>query len=76
MWIYLLKNGLNLWGWIDPIYFRFTRLDYVENHLGKRTIMRVRLTKYKGREITLSDGTVIHKNDLLLKIHLHNIKLL
>lgn len=38
--------------------------------------MRVRLTKYKGRKITLEDGTVIQKNDVLLKIHLHNVKLL
>lgn len=37
--------------------------------------MRVRLTKYKGRKVT-SDGTEINKNDLLLKIHWHNIKIL
>lgn len=61
---------------LDPIYFHFTRLNYVENKLGEKTIIRVRLTKYKGRKVTLSDGTVINKNDLLLKIHLHNVKLL
>lgn len=38
--------------------------------------MRVRLTRYKGKKITLSDGTVINRNDMLLKIHLHNVKLL
>ncbi|WP_152657806.1 hypothetical protein [Oceanobacillus sp. CFH 90083] len=70
------KTGLFLWNVIDPIYFHFTRLDYVESKFGNRTIMRVRLTKYKGRKITLSDGTEINKNDLLLKIHLHNIKIL
>lgn len=41
-----------------------------------KTIFRVRLTKYKGRTVTLSDGTVISKNDLLVKIHFHNVKLL
>lgn len=76
MRINLLKNSLFLWDIIDPIYFHFTRLEYVENHLGKRTIMRVRLTKYKGRKVMLSDGTVINKNDILLKIHLHNIRIL
>lgn len=39
-------------------------------------MMRVRITRYKGRKITLSDGTVINKNDMLLKIHLHNVNLL
>ncbi|MCM3740273.1 hypothetical protein M3210_08320 [Oceanobacillus luteolus] len=76
MWTILKKNSLLLWDLMDPIYFRITRLDYVPDDFGERTIMRVRLTKYKGRSITLSDGTVIHKNDCLLKIHLHNIKIL
>lgn len=76
MRINFIKNSLHIWNIIDPIYFQFTRLDHVKNKTGKRTIMRVRLTRYKGRKITLSDGTVINKNDLLLKVHLHNIKLL
>ncbi|MFD1851546.1 YkoP family protein [Oceanobacillus bengalensis] len=67
---------ISIWSMIDPLYFRFSRLDYIENQFGERTIMRVRLTKYKGRKITLSDGTIINKNDLLLKIHLHNVNLL
>ncbi|WP_052400857.1 YkoP family protein [Oceanobacillus jeddahense] len=70
------KTGLFFWNVIDPIYFHFTRLDYVESKLGDRTIMRVRLTKYKGSKVTLSDGTEINKNDMLLKIHLHNIQIL
>ncbi|MYL56648.1 hypothetical protein GLW20_03920 [Virgibacillus halodenitrificans] len=70
------QNCLFFWNLIDPIYFRFTRLGNVEDSNDKRTIMRVRLTKYKGRTLTLEDGTVIHKNDLLLKIHLHNAQLL
>ncbi|WP_368652963.1 hypothetical protein AB4Y30_14655 [Ornithinibacillus sp. 4-3] len=70
------RNCLFFWNLIDTLYFRFTRLNYVEDRDGKRTIMRVRLTKYKGRTLTLEDGTIIHKNDLLLKIHLHNAELL
>lgn len=76
MRINFIKNSLFIWNIADPIYFQFTRLEHVKNKSGKRTIMRVRLTKYKGRKITLSDGTEINKNDLLLKVHLHNIKLL
>ncbi|GIN19747.1 YkoP family protein [Siminovitchia fordii] len=64
------------WKVIDPIYFQFTRLHHIKKRCGKKTIMRVRLTRYKGRDITLSDGTVICKNDVLVKVHLHNVKLL
>lgn len=64
------------WNIIDPIYFRFTRLHHIKKRCGKKTIMRVRLTRYKGRDIILSDGTLICKNDVLVKVHLHNVKLL
>lgn len=67
---------LATWGILDPLYFHFTRLQYVEKVSGENTIIRVRLTKYKGRNIILSDGTRINKNDLLIKIHLHNVELL
>lgn len=64
------------WSLLDPIYYLCTRLEYVKDKDHNRSIFRVRLTKYKGREILLSDGTIIKKNDLLLKIHLHNVCLL
>ncbi|WP_309484859.1 YkoP family protein [Bacillus aquiflavi] len=68
---------LSLWGLFDPIYFAFTRLTYVEtNSYGEKTIFRVRLIKYKGKKLILSDGSKICKNDMLIKIHLHNIRLL
>lgn len=70
------KYCLFIWRIVDAIYFNFTRLQYVKNKYGKKTIMRVRLIKYKGRNIVLSDGTRINKNDALIKIHLHNVKLL
>ncbi len=66
---------LSVWDIIDPIYFSFTRLTYLD-HRSQENIFRVRLTKYKGKNVTLSDGTVIRKNDVLVKIHLHNVALL
>jgi hypothetical protein len=66
---------LSLWNVLDPIYYSFTRLTYVEEKKQKNAF-RVRLTRYKGAETLLSDGTIIQKNDLLLKIHLHNCTLL
>lgn len=66
---------VTLWSVIDPIYYVFTRLQNVKSGT-KPSIFRVRLTKYKGKKITLKDGTTIDKNDLLIKIHLHNVRLL
>jgi len=66
---------LSVWTIVDPLYFQFTRLKYIEKN-GNKTMVRVRLTRYKGKRITLSDGTIINKNDMLLKIHLHNVDLL
>ncbi|RHW42067.1 hypothetical protein D1B31_05355 [Neobacillus notoginsengisoli] len=64
---------VSAWDLLDPFYYRCTRLTYLENH---DNIFRVRLTRYKGRELILSDGVRISKNDLLVKIHLHNVRLL
>ncbi|QKY69922.1 hypothetical protein [Lentibacillus sp. CBA3610] len=67
---------LTLWNTFDPIYYNFTRLHHVADHEHNKTIFRVRLTKYKGKTVVLKDGTTIHKNDLLLKIHLHNVRMI
>lgn len=67
---------LSIWGMIDPVYYFFSRLTYPPLIDKKDNILRIRLTKYKGRDITLSDGTKISKNDILVKIHLHNVRLL
>ncbi len=67
---------LTVWSLIDPFYFYFSRLTYPPFVDKKENILRIRLTKYKGREVTLSDGTRIKKNDILVKIHLHNVRLL
>ncbi|MBS4209949.1 hypothetical protein KHA95_17925 [Bacillus sp. FJAT-50079] len=67
---------ISAWSFIDPLYVQFTRLQHIKKTCGNQTMMRVRLTKYKGRNIVLADGTAINKNDVLVKIHLHNVKLL
>ncbi|HET7628100.1 MAG TPA: hypothetical protein VFK44_06890 [Bacillales bacterium] len=66
---------ISVWRWIDPIYFACTRLSYLAQDDGD-PVFRVRLAKYKGPDRTLTDGVKIRRNDLLVKIHLHNAKLL
>ncbi|WP_235888123.1 YkoP family protein [Neobacillus paridis] len=65
-----------LWKLIDPLFYYCSRLYCIKDEENKRSIFRVRVTKYKGAEVVLSDGTIIGRNDLLLKIHLHNVSLL
>ena len=65
---------ISIWSAFDPIYYYFTSKTNLTSNEGN--IFRVRLTKYKGKNFVLSDGTMINKNDLLVKIHLHNSKLL
>jgi len=65
---------LFVWNLLDPIYFSFTRLTFPEQSLSN--IFRVRLLRYRGKSIMLSDGTCIEHSDLLVKIHLHNVRLL
>ncbi|MFD1706327.1 hypothetical protein ACFSCZ_06095 [Siminovitchia sediminis] len=64
------------WNVIDPVYFHFTRLHHIKKQCGEKTIMRVRITRFQGRSVILSDGTIIEKNDILVKVHLHNVQLL
>ncbi|MFS0780257.1 YkoP family protein [Bacillus sp. 1P06AnD] len=73
----MLARGLflKLWHVLDPVYCSFTRLQFVPAS-KKDVVLRVRLTRYKGMGTVLADGTAIRKNDLMVKIHLHNIKLL
>lgn len=67
---------LSIWSLLDPIYFHCSRLTFPPRVGTENSILRIRITKYKGRNTTLSDGTTIQKNDLMVKIHLHNVKLL
>lgn len=72
-----MKNYvLFVWNLIDPIYYKFSRLTYIYNKTHKENILRVKLTRYKGKHVILSDGTQINKNDMLIKIHLHNVRLI
>lgn len=66
---------LSIWCLMDPLYYAFTRLTYPETNRKDR-VFRVRLATYKGPEVVLADGVKICKNDLVLKIHLHNVQLL
>lgn len=74
--MFLRLSILSIWSFLDPLYYLCTRLHYVDKSQDTKAIFRVRLTKYKGAQITLSDGTQILKNDTLLKIHLHNVRIL
>ncbi len=66
--------ALSIWSVIDPMYYACTRLKCIEHEGG--STFRVRITSFRGRHVLLSDGTMIKKGDVLLKIHLHNVMLL
>lgn len=66
---------ISIWSLLDPIYYLVTRLTYI-GKTPETNIFRVRFINYKGKALTLSDGTNIQKNDTLLRIHLHNVRLL
>ncbi|WP_260412211.1 hypothetical protein [Alkalihalobacillus sp. TS-13] len=68
--------AMTIWSLWDPVYYSFTRLTYIEDESPQKCIFRVRLTKYKGAPTILNDGTRINKNDLMIKIHLHNVRLI
>ncbi|MCY9761913.1 hypothetical protein M5X06_24545 [Paenibacillus alvei] len=65
---------ISVWNRFDPIYYSLTRLTFPDQSLSN--IFRVRLLRYRGKAVMLSDGTHIEHSDLLLKIHLHNVRLL
>ncbi|MBP1079654.1 MULTISPECIES: YkoP family protein [Bacillus] len=67
---------VSIWSIIDPVYYLFTRLRCIQSNDSYQPVFRVRLTKYKGKDVCLPDGTKICKNDMLLKVHLHNVRLL
>lgn len=67
---------ISIWSLFDPLYYICSRLTYPPSEEATGNIFRIRLTKYRGRGIVLSDGTRINRNDTLVKIHLHNVRLL
>ncbi|WP_353892589.1 hypothetical protein PRVXH_001945 [Proteinivorax hydrogeniformans] len=68
------KSIINIWGILDVIYAKLMGLYNIKKTNQDDSIIRVRFVKHWGSDITLEDGTTITKNDLLLKIHLHNVK--
>jgi hypothetical protein len=65
-----------IWSRWDPVYYALSNLKRIEQQGSGLNVFRVRLVRYKGKNVKLSDGTCICKNDLLLRIHLHNVLLL
>lgn len=76
MQLIMKQRLIQVWGILDPVYFFCTRLQCLEQITGNTNVFRIRLTRYQGREVILSDGTVIKKKDLLVKIHLNNVRIL
>ncbi|WP_350344471.1 hypothetical protein PRVXT_000887 [Proteinivorax tanatarense] len=67
------KFVINVWGKLDIYYAKLMGLYSIKKN-GEDSIIRARFVKHWGSDITLKDGTIIKKNDLLLKIHIHNVK--
>ncbi|ARI76203.1 YkoP family protein [Halobacillus mangrovi] len=66
-----------IWSLLDPFYFRLARLSYIhKNKNDLKNIFRVKLISYKGKPFICRDGTKVEENDKVLKIHLHNIRLI
>ena len=74
--MHIQKFILKAWHVLDPLYSKVIRLQPLLSSSSGELVFRIRLTKFKGKQIILSDGTQIHKNDLLIKIHLYNVKIL
>jgi hypothetical protein len=70
----MVRNlAFSLWQICDPFYYRCTRLQRLDTH--PQQVFRVRLLRYRGQTLTLYDGTRIEQGDLLVKLHLHNVRL-
>lgn len=67
---------LSTWSVLDPIYFYISRLHYPESAKTNTTVFRIKQIRYKGPKVCLADGQEICKNDVLVKIHLHNVRLI
>ena len=63
------KFFLKVWYALDPLYSALIRLQPLVPASQEDIVFRTRLTKFNGKNVLLSDGTEIHKNDILLKIH-------
>ncbi|MBU9712585.1 YkoP family protein [Evansella tamaricis] len=66
---------LGAWEIADPVYHKLRNFTTIETK-DKFPVLRVQLIRYRGPEHTLSNGELIKKGDYLIKIHLHNIRLI
>lgn len=66
---------LKAWATIDPVYDKLRNFTSIESE-EKISVFRVLVTKYRGPRHELSDGNIIATGDYLVRIHLHNIRLL
>ncbi len=63
---------LHLWRVWDIIYYHSTRLQYVDK---KHNLFRIVLLPFWGEQLVTKHGSTINKNDLVLKLHIHNFRL-
>ncbi|MBU9722614.1 MULTISPECIES: YkoP family protein [Bacillaceae] len=66
---------IHAWSFVDPIYDKIRNFSTIETE-DNVSVFRVQLIRYRGENQLLSDGNLIEKGDYLVKIHLHNVKLL
>jgi len=66
------QTMLFLWNLLDSLYYRCTRLTYIEK--GKN-IFRIAIKKYHGEELVTRDGHSLKKGDRYAQLHLHNARL-
>lgn len=69
----MMREGLLLtWQIWDQIYQHCSRLQYVDK---ENAIFRVVLLRYHGNSLPTRDGTVISNGDTIIKLHIHNCRL-
>jgi len=66
------RSLLNLWRVWDMIYYSFSRLQYVKKN---ENLFRIVLLPYWGSELKTKNGHTIVKDDLVIKLHIHNLRL-
>jgi hypothetical protein len=65
-----MSHLLLFWRFYDRVYQRLHRLQDLS--LPEGTVLRLGLSRYRGRPLTLSDGSVIRHGDRIGVIHIHN----
>ncbi|GGE23221.1 hypothetical protein GCM10011571_26640 [Marinithermofilum abyssi] len=64
---------LTAWGIWDRIYYRLSRLQYVDKQSGN--LFRVVVKRYSGEPLPGIEGVLLKKGDLYAKLHLHNYRI-